>query len=212
MIGDKIIIRPAYFSIAEKIAEQIKKQNLVSTTKKLVVGIAGESGSGKSVTAICLQQVLELQNKKVVVIHQDDYFLLPPKTNHEAREKNINHVGAQEVKLDVLQTNIDDFIKNKKSITKPLVESKIDEEQIDIEPADVLIIEGTYVLQLQQLAHKIFMTRTYVDTLPQRIERGREQHSAFIEQVLQIEHNIISKQKQQADMIVLKDYSLQTIL
>jgi uridine kinase len=215
MIGDKITIRPEYFSIAEKIAEQIKKKNLIETSPQLVIGIAGESGSGKSVTALCLQQVLEQQNKKVVVLHQDDYFILPPKTNHAARQQNEKQIGPQEVNLILLQHHIHDFVNQASEITKPIVnynENKIESQQLDISNADVLIIEGTYVLQLQQLNHKIFMARTYLDTVQQRKDRAREQHSDFIEHVLQIEHAIISNQKQKADMIVLKDYSLQTIL
>ena len=53
--------------------------------KKIAIGIGGESGSGKSVTAYALQRILADHNIQSVVIQMDDYFILPPKLNHENR-------------------------------------------------------------------------------------------------------------------------------
>jgi uridine kinase len=215
MIGDKIEIKPAYLKIATSIIEHIYNYQSAIKPTKFVIAIAGESGSGKSVTAVCIQHLLQQRNVQAVVLHQDDYFKLPPQTNHAAREKNIQVVGQQEVDLQLLQQHIQQFLDHQPSITKPLVhyaQNTIGTETIAVHDAQVLIVEGTYALHLQDALHKIFMSRTYIDTLAQRNNRGREQHSDFIENVLAIEHQIIKQQKNNADLIVLKDYSLQTIL
>jgi uridine kinase len=215
MIGDKIEIKPAYLKIATKIVEHIFKQSAVAKPPKYVIAIAGESGSGKSVTALCLQHVLQQRTIQAVVFHQDDYFKLPPAQNHAARLLDIKNVGIQEVDLILMQQHIQQFLQQQTVIAKPLIhynESQRSIENIDVQSAQVLIVEGTYALYLTDTLHKIFMSRTYLDTVKQRQDRAREPHSDFIESVLAIEHQIIKTQKNVADLLVLKDYSLQTIL
>jgi uridine kinase len=215
MIGDKIEIKPAYLKIATKIVEHIYQYQSAIKPAKYVINIAGESGSGKSVTALCIQHLLQQRLVKAVVLHQDDYFYLPPATNHTARQKNLTHVGMQEVDMMQLQLHIQQFLNGDISITQPLInytQNTIGTQLLDVHAAQVLIVEGTYALHLQDALHKIFMSRTYLDTITQRKDRGREAQSDFIEKVLEIEHHIIKNQISKADLIVLKDYSLQTIL
>lgn len=57
MIGDVINLEEKHLTTAENIYEILKQNN--SHTKKWAVGICGESGSGKSVTAFALKKVLE---------------------------------------------------------------------------------------------------------------------------------------------------------
>ncbi len=45
-----------------------------------------------------------------MIIQQDDYFVHPPKTNEQIREKNIGWVGPGEVRLDLLNENIREII------------------------------------------------------------------------------------------------------
>ncbi len=48
----------------------------------------------------------------------DDYFKLPPRSNHENRLKSLDNVGLQEVNLNLIQENIKDFKKGKITIEK----------------------------------------------------------------------------------------------
>lgn len=211
MKGDKIVIKEDYFRLAEEVLAVIEPK----LDKPIVITIAGESGSGKSVLATTLN--MSLANRKIssLLIQQDDFFKLPPRTNHENRKKDIHkNVGPVEVHLDKLQRVIDEFLTDPQPshVTKPTVNydlNIIDEEQIDINLATVLIIEGTYTSLLDNVTVKIFMARTYKETFKNRMERGREAFDPFIEQVLEIEHSIISEHKKYADIIVGSDYKIQ---
>ncbi|MDX2136195.1 MAG: hypothetical protein SFV52_15525 [Saprospiraceae bacterium] len=207
MIGDPIHIKAEYFGTADAVLAHLP--GLGQGRKVLLVG--GESGSGKSVTATCLQQRLTQQGIMALVLHQDDYFHLPPLPNHEKRQHDLGWVGPQEVKLTALQAHIDAFLENQPFITKPLVNyrtNEVLEETVPLDPYQVLIIEGTYVLLLERAFAAIFMDRDYQQTLAQRIARNREPYDPFVEMVLKIEHEIIRKLRPRAHLIVNTDYSV----
>ena len=207
MIGDTIHIKSEYYQTADSILNLL---NLSGAERKVLL-VCGESGSGKSVTAMCLQQRLHVKDIPALVLHQDDYFHLPPHSNHEKRLSDIQWVGPQEVKMELLQTHLNAFLENKAFIVKPLVNyrtNEILEENIPLTPYHWLIIEGTYALQLNNAFAGIFMDRDYKQTLAQRMARNREPYNDFIEQVLQLEHNIIRSLRQRANILVNPDYSV----
>jgi uridine kinase len=208
MIGDKINIKQDYFCLAEKIYLEILKKKLLDKDK-ICISVAGESGSGKSVTGKVLKLFLLEKGIETINLQQDDYFFLPPKTNHSYRTKNIKNVGLDEVNLELLQENINDFKSGKTEIEKPLVHYAKDiivEEEINLEKTKVLIVEGTYVNVLKNIDFKIFIERNFKDTLKQRIERNREEMTDFIENVLAIEHGIIKNQQSNVNLIINKEY------
>ncbi|MEZ4798710.1 MAG: zeta toxin family protein [Flavobacteriales bacterium] len=209
MLGDIITIKDEFFQTSKSIVQQLSKRNFWNN--KFVIAIAGESGSGKSVTATCLQQELLFENKKALVLHLDDYFKLPPKTNHEAREKDISRVGVQEIRLGLVQLHINEFLENKSEILKPIVhykENKILAEQVDIEKYDCIIVEGTYSFFLENLNFKIFLDSTFQESKKRRDARGREKSSLFIESVLKIEQAIIRSRRIQSNLIFDHNYNL----
>lgn len=210
MEGDKLVIKDHHIKSAKLVAEVVLPE-LKNTGKRYVITVAGESGSGKSETAYTLKQELEKHDYPCFIFQQDDYFVYPPKTNAAMREKNIDQVGTSEVKLDVLDQNLKDAIEGKSNIIKPLVyfeEDRIDKEQVNLEGIQVLIAEGTYTTSLKHVDKKVFIDKNYFDTKATRAERSREKQDEFLEKILRIEHEIISKQKEQADLIITKDYEL----
>jgi uridine kinase len=207
VIGDAIHIKTEYYQTADSIVDILD----ISGDDRKVLLVGGESGSGKSVTAMCLQQRLHLKGLLALVLHQDDYFHLPPKTNHEKRLNDIQWVGLQEVKMDLLQIHLNMFLDNRPTLTKPLVNyrtNEILEENIPLSAYRIMIIEGTYVLQLHDAHTGIFMDRDYRQTRAQRLSRNREPYDEFIEQVLQIEHTIIRSLRPRAQILVNPDYSV----
>lgn len=211
MIGDNIIIKPEYYATARELLHHLGKENLLAPDTRYTLGIGGESGSGKSVTATCLQEVMQQEGISSVILHQDDYFHLPPRSNHEARVRDINHVGKQEVDWEKLQASVNAFREGNEVHSKPIVyyqQNNILAEIVYFKTIQVLIVEGTYVLDLEGLQAKIFMDRDYIQTREQRIARGRENYSEFMEQILHIEHQLIRPMREQADIVILEDYSL----
>jgi len=208
MIGDIILEKPEYLATAKAV---VNMAGLLTGQDKKVVLIAGESGSGKSVTAIGLQKVLFEAGVEALILHQDDYFLLPPAKNHQQRINDLSKVGPSEVNLLVLTQHVADFRAGARHLTKPLVYYKQDQilhETINIEPYQILIVEGTYAFWLPDADVRVFMDRNYLETKSNRSERGRELQTDFIEEVLRIEHSFIRPSRRQADLIIKKNYEV----
>lgn len=210
MLGDKINIRPEYFATAKSIV-QLLEETAVLEKPRPVVAVSGESGSGKSVTAVCMQKALSEAGRTALILHLDDYFRLPPLTNHEKRKEDISWVGPQEVHMTKLQQHVDAFHKKLAAIVRPVVVYRLNtilEETLALSGYDCLIVEGTYTFLLERLDALVFMDRTYLETKEQRASRGRDVQEDFVEEVLAIEHGIIRKGKSRAQIIVHIDYSV----
>ncbi len=207
MIGDKVVPKPHHTAAAEAVFGLLKDE---VGGKRIVLTVAGESGAGKSEIAIELARLLTTQGAKPIVFQQDDYFFLPPKTNAETRKKNIKHIGLAEVNLALLDEHARLFkFSPGEAIEKPLVvfeEDRITKETVSPENFDVMIAEGTYTTLVNHADFHIFITRSYVDTLEHRKDRARDTLDEFSERILEIEHNIISKHKSLAEIIVDGDY------
>jgi len=207
VLGDELVIEEVHTERAREIIEVLQKS--FSGKKKLVMTIAGESGSGKSELAAEIARINEEKDIPTGILQQDDYFVFPPKTNHEMRKKNIDQVGTYEVKLDFLDSNLRSFKNGAESIYKPLVD--YDADQINTELKQVgglewLIAEGTYTTALEFADFRVFIDRNYEQTYEDRKERGRDKLEPFVEDVLKREHEIISSHKNRADLIITSDY------
>lgn len=209
-ILEPLSIRKDYFHLSKQIVKQLESKDLLSKDK-LVIGVAGESGSGKSVTAKCLQIQLEKQGIQSLIIHQDGYYKLPPKENHLKRKESIDWVGVNELKLNLMQQHIDQFLADDETLDMPVVNYKANSifaRSVSLANKTVLIVEGVYAFFLERMDYKIFMSRTYHDTLENRRKRAREKYDPYVEQVLDIEHRIVCDQKADADAIITKEYEL----
>lgn len=208
MIGDKLIIKPYHLPPARDILRYLQPK---FPKRKISIAIAGESGCGKSTLATALKEILSEEGLKAFIFHMDDYFLLPPTSNHNQRLEDINFVGPQEVNLELLQKHIDLVISGKEIILeKPLVhykENEIRSETIDFEEISVLIIEGTYTMLLD-VDFKVFIDRDFRETFQDRMKRGRDEMSPFVENVLEIEHALLQKTKINADLFIDKEYNV----
>ncbi len=229
--SDRYNIKPAYLALAESLATYVRARldahrsgGLVDgmvdgqgdgqgggQTDGLVVGIAGESGCGKSVTATSLAQALESAGLRTRVIHQDDYFLLPPRTNHERRLLDLAHVGPGEVNLALIASHVADFRAKRDNISAPEVDypgNRFLTQRYDFSQSDVLIVEGTYVLQIPDLDLRIFLEATHHDTSARRRARNRDLEDPIVNQVLDIEHEIIARQGVLADIVIDRDFAI----
>lgn len=183
------------------------KTNLITA-----ISISGESGCGKTTLSLSLKRELEKVGLKVLILHQDDYFKLPPKQNHEARINNFEHVGLQEVRFDLLDNHIN-TIKNgdTESLQIPRMDWLLDEEtfvNVKISDINVVIIEGTYTSLLDKVDKRIFIDTNYMLTKQNRVSRNRETVTDFIEKVLAKESKIISQHQKYADIILNQQFDI----
>jgi uridine kinase len=210
MKGDKIIIQPHHERAARQVGERVIPE-ITTASKRVIITIAGESGAGKSEIAEALRQVLSESGIATVILQQDDYFVYPPKSNEAERRKDIYWVGTQEVRLDLMDENLSHVRAGAATIIKPLVDydaNIIGEETIELDGVEVVLVEGTYTTLLDNADRRVFIDRTYLDTKDARALRAREAQDDFLEQVLTIEHGIISSHKPRADYIVTRDYEV----
>ena len=211
MIGDHVRPEPHHTGAAEALLRLLGHR----LEDGAVMTIAGESGSGKSEIAFECSRLFGAAGIPVFVFQQDDYFRYPPMTNAERRRKDIGWVGPQEVALDLLDTHLDHFRTRRKTpLTKPVVvfhENRATTEVIDVTAFRLGIAEGTYTTTLHNVDYRVFIDRAYRDTLKHRQKRSRDEIDAFSENILEIEHGIISQHKSRADIIVNGNYSLTVV-
>lgn len=216
MIGDRMVIADYHRAAAAKALEVVRGR-LASASSTLAVSFAGESGCGKTEIAYCLAEALEAEGRTCLILSQDDYFRLPPKSNHEKRLGDISWVGPTEVHLDLLEAHIAAIKEHPdQPLTKPLVhydKDKIGSETVQpaqqaglspgrSRPLDVLIVEGTYTTLLANIDVRVFIDRNYRQTKRARLTRARDPDVDFLERVLEIEHQEISKHKARADLVI----------
>ena len=132
-------------------------------TRPTVIGVAGGSASGKTSLAAILQKTFEEQ-KSVVIIRQDDYYRDQSHMPFSERLKtNYDHPLAFDNDLLIKHIRM---LMNGESIEKPTYDfvnhtrSAITEV---INPCDVLVIEGLFVLEDEEIRSLLDM-KLYIDT------------------------------------------------
>ena len=210
MQGDSIVVEAHHRKAAAGIVPLILAP--IEAADRHTVSIAGQSGSGKSETAVALLEALSERGISAAILQQDDYFVFPPKTNDRTRRIDINWVGPQEVRLDLMDSHLQAFVEGADAIDKPLVDYETDsvgDERMSLTNVQVLIAEGTYTSLLAHCKTHVFIDRTYLQTRKHREKRMRDasELDPFIDQVLEIEHDIISKHKSLATIVIDADYN-----
>jgi len=213
MKGDIIVLEKHHENAARIIVPEIIEK-IKNKKSRYTITVSGESGSGKSETGKAIADELEKHGIKSVLLGQDDYFVLPPKSNDSRRREDPEWLGPHvEVKMDVLEQNLIDAIDGKNEIIKPLIDynqNSVEDDTISLEGIQVVIAEGTYTALLRNVDTKVFIARNRIDTLEhrQKRNRGTEVGDPFIEQVLITEHKIIAGHGQLADFLITKDYEV----
>jgi len=205
MIGDKLVITDYHRVGAARVWRELRER-LERVGPPLAVTVAGESGSGKSEIANCLAERITEEGRTVLILAQDDYFRLPPRSNHEKRKTGLSWVGTGEVQLDLLDRHVVALKQHSdQPLEKPLVdfnENRIDTETVEPATREVIIAEGTYTTLLQHADLRVFIARTYRQNRAARMKRDRDPDPEFLEGVLAIEHGIISQHRALADIVI----------
>jgi uridine kinase len=208
---DHVAINDAHLPLARALLGLLQSRFALLSRPRTVIGVGGESGSGKSVTAAALSQLMSSTGWSNQVLHMDDYFVLPPRDNHEARVRDIAHVGPHEVDFDRIGQLVGAFHSGRDGVNAPLLDfpgNRFLTQHYHFSAARVLLIEGTYILGLPQLDTRIFLSATHEDAVERRRQRAREREDAFTQQVLDIEHALIAPYADTADIIVDRDFRI----
>ena len=213
MRGDIILVgdehRAAAATIVDRLIDEIQ-----TSERRFTMTVAGESGSGKSEMGRALADELGERGIEAAVLQQDDYYVLPPRFNDAARRANVAWIGTTEVRLDLLDEHLQAAQEGADEVVKPLVvyeDNRIDEETVSLAGVEAVIAEGVYTSLCDHVDRRVFIARNRLETMEHRMKRGREEFDPFIEDVLVTEHEIISKHRELADVVISKEYDVEFV-
>jgi uridine kinase len=182
-------------------------------SSSLVVGIAGGTASGKTTVARKIHEALS--PSRVVLIDQDSYYKdLKHLSLDERREVNFDHPDAFDTELLVHHLKT---LKAGVPIKKPqydFVTSMRRDDLTEVNPADIILIEGILVLHIEQVRRELDL-RIFVDAeddvrIIRRLtrdikERGRDfDHvvAQYFRHVRPMHMGFVEPSKRWADIIV----------
>ena len=182
--------------------------------KPIIIGIAGGSASGKTSVARKLVKNFD-DDKTVAIIRQDDYYRDQSHMPFQERLKtNYDHPDAFDNELLIRQI---DELASGKSVEKPTYDyvnhtrSTITEIVL---PSDVLILEGLFVLEDEEIRKRLDM-KIFIDTdadirFIRRLKRDVRDRGRTIESVcdqymntVRVMHEaFVEPSKRKADVII----------
>ncbi|MFQ6609266.1 MAG: adenylyl-sulfate kinase [Fidelibacterota bacterium] len=206
MIGDVLLITEKHTQAAAQIVDIVQAQK----QGKLVIAIAGESGTGKSEIAHELRKLLKQEGYLVKILHGDNYYRILPAERTTWRKKHgKNSIGDHEYDWVTLNGNIDDFRHGRKS-TLPFLDLYTNQKDLlitNFNAINVLILEGLYCLRAP-VDIKFFIDLTYKDTEDVQVLRGKEPQTEFRRKVLEREYQVIQSHRNLADYFITRDYQV----
>jgi len=178
-----------------------------------IIGIAGGSGSGKT---LFLTSLLDQFNiGEICLISQDNYY--KPRTQQPVDAKGIKNFDLPEsIDFDAYKNDII-ALKAGNTVSRPeytFNNSKSVPRQIELKPAPVLVVEGIFVLYYKEIANlldlKIFIDAKDHIKLKRRIIRDEKERGYDLDDVLyRYEHHVmptyekyIKPYKENADLII----------
>ncbi len=208
MLGDVLLIAEKHQIAGEAIIEFILK----NPKPKMMVGISGESGSGKSELAHVIAKGLRKHGIIAKPLHIDNYYRIHPLERTEWRKINgiQNVVGPGEYDWETINRNISEF-KNGQVSTGPcvdLVTEQIDQLTTDYKGIDTLIIDGLYAIKAENIDVNVFIELTYHETKKAQVVRGKEPQNEYRMQVLEKEHQEVQALKKRANILISKEYEV----
>ncbi len=215
MLGDVLLINDMHKEAALAIFDHIKTGCKNKGERyRCIVGISGESGSGKSELAHALGKLLKDNNIRVKVIHTDNYYKIQPLLREEwRRNKGFDMIGLDEYDWIKIRKTLRDFKEEQECMIPciDLIPEQVDKLITDFSKVDLLIVEGLYAIKAPDIDLRVFIDLTYHETKINQIIRMKEALSEFRLGILEKEHQTVISMKHKADLIVDKSYQVVTI-
>lgn len=211
MLGDVLLITEKHQKAGEIIIEKI----LSERKPKMIIGISGESGSGKSELAHVISKGLRKHGIFAKPLHIDNYYRILPLLRTEWRKQQgiETVVGYGEYDWDTLYRNVQEFKKGNVS-TGPcvdLVTEQVDQLTTDYSTVDMLVIDGLYAIKTEGVDLRIFIELTYHETKKAQVVRGKEPQNDYRMAVLEKEHQMVQALKPMADVLIGMDYEVRMV-
>ncbi len=215
MLGDVLLINDMHKEAAQSICERVlTDRNAKEERYRYVVGISGESGSGKSELAHALGNLLKDNNIRVKVIHTDNYYRIQPLLREEwRRNKGFDQIGITEYDWVKIRKTLRDFKEEQECMIPciDLISEQVDKLITDFSKVDLLIVDGLYAIKANDIDMRVFIDLTYHETKINQIIRMKEALSDFRLGILEHEHEAVTSLKHMAELVVDKSYQVVTM-
>src|SRR6056297_2444089 len=193
MLGDILLIndmhKEAAANLCDIVLEQLDQKE--DEGYRFIIGISGESGSGKSELAHALGKALKEQHTRVKVIHTDNYYKIQPLLREEwRRNKGFDKIGIEEYDWVRIRKTIRDFREEQECVVPciDLIPEQVDKLITDFSKIDLLIIDGLYAIDAADVDMRVFIDLTYQETKINQIIRMKEDMNTFRLKILDREH------------------------
>jgi uridine kinase len=162
--------------------------------KPVVIGVAGGSGSGKTSVTKAIYE--SFKGHSITMIQQDFYYKDQSDLPFEERLKtNYDHPLAFD--NDLLIAHIEKLLRYE-PIEKPVYDYSLhtrSKEVIEVEPKDVIILEGILVLEDERL-RKLMDIKLFVDTdadirIIRRMSRDIKERGRTLDSVIEQYTNVV---------------------
>lgn len=208
MLGDVLLITEKHQKAGEIIIEHI----LANRKPKMIIGISGESGSGKSELAHVIAKGMRKHGIFAKPLHIDNYYRILPLLRTEWRKENgiKNVVGYGEYDWETINRNIAEF-KSGAVSTGPcvdLVTEQVDQLTTDYSTVDMLVVDGLYAIKTEGIDVSIFIELTYHETKKAQVVRGKEPQNEYRMAVLEQEHQMVLALRPKADILITMEYEV----
>lgn len=210
MLGDILLINDMHKAAAASIHDYIREDLKGRDERyRYIVGISGESGSGKSELSHALGKLLKEDNIRVKVIHTDNYYKIQPLLREEwRRNKGFDKIGLDEYDWVKIRKTIRDFKEEQECMIPciDLIPEQVDKLITDFSKIDLLIVDGLYAIDAPEIDMRVFIDLTYQETKINQIIRMKEEMNDFRLHILECEHQAVLSLQPKADLIVNKSY------
>ena len=171
-------VREANAEVDALFIESVKTL-IASRGTPILLAIAGPTAAGKTEIVERLRQAFEQEGKQMAAIEMDNFL-----TDRDYREaKGIHTQGKQALHFELLKQSLEGITQGKK-IRIPRYDFiyatsshdlngnlKPDGIPIEIEPADIIFIEGNFPFLLEEVVHLIGIKVVYLTDDPVRLKR-----------------------------------------
>lgn len=202
MLGDKIIIQDIHIKKAQYILPKIVKYQ--EKNPRFVLGIAGQSGTGKTEIGAVLQETLFKHELRAKCLHIDDYYSTHWEDRNIVRKKT-GIIGKDEINWKKINKIISDFKLKKKKLYLQRIHKYLNSIEHCISPGrniDILIIEGLYAAY-SEADFKVYLDGQISDTYEFRKLRMKENpDDKFRIKVLEKESFCVCQSKIMCDITV----------
>mgnify|MGYP001822716167 CR=1 FL=1 len=196
----------------QKAGDAIIEHILKNKKDKYMVGISGESGSGKTELAHVVAKGLRKHGIMAKPLHIDNYYRIHPLERTEWRKMHgiEKVVGYDEYDWETIYKNLLDFKEGNASAMPciDLVTEQVDTLITDFSKVDMLIVDGLYSIKTEGLDLRVFIELTYHETKKAQAVRGKEPQNEYRWAVLEQEHKMVQALKENADLLVNKEYEV----